>query len=93
MTAHLELDYRRPVPLQTPLVMRARVTESAGRKVVVSGSIALATEPDRSLVEARGIFVAPRPELGEAYFGGITDASGQHRPPGRPTDATAIDPD
>src|SRR4051794_21911022 len=34
MTARLELDYRRPVPLQTPLVMRAAVVEHSGRKVV-----------------------------------------------------------
>jgi acyl-coenzyme A thioesterase PaaI-like protein len=93
MTARLELDYRRPVPLQTPVVLRARVGENAGRKVVVTGSIALAAEPDRPLVQARGLFVAPRPELREAYFGGITDASGQHRPPGRPTDATALHDD
>jgi acyl-coenzyme A thioesterase PaaI-like protein len=93
MTARLELDYRRPVPLQTPLVFRACVTESAGRKTVITGTIALAAEPDRALVEARGVFVAPREELREAYFGAITDASGQHRPPGRPTDATALEQD
>jgi len=30
-------------------------------------------------------------EGGEAaYFGEVTDASGRHRPPGRPTDATAL---
>ena len=93
MTAHLELDYRGPVPLDTPLVMRARVTENAGRKTGIAGEIALASAPDRSLVQARGLFVTPRPEQSEAYFGSITDASGQHRPPGRPTDATALDRD
>jgi acyl-coenzyme A thioesterase PaaI-like protein len=93
MTAHLELDYRRPVPLQTPLVLRARVTENAGRRCVVTGTIATATAPDTVLVEARGVFVTPRQEKAEAYFGAITDASGAHRPPGRPTDATAVEPD
>ena len=44
MTVRLELDYRRPVPLHTPLVLRAAVT----------------------------------------------DASGRHAPPRRPTDATAL---
>jgi acyl-coenzyme A thioesterase PaaI-like protein len=92
MTVHLELDYRRPVPLQTPLVLRARVTEDAGRKSVVTGEIALAAAPDQALVEARGIFVAPRDDVSEAYFGSITDAGGRHRPPGRPTDATALHP-
>lgn len=89
MTAHLELDYRGPVPLDIPLVLRARVTEGAGRKSVVAGTIATAGEPDRTLVTARGVFVAPRAERSAAYFGAITDASGRPSPPGRPTDATA----
>jgi acyl-coenzyme A thioesterase PaaI-like protein len=93
MTAHLELDYRRPVPLETPLVLRARVAENAGRKSVITGEIALAAAPDRPLVQARGVFVTPRPEQTAAYFGEITDASGIHRPPGRPTDATALERD
>jgi acyl-coenzyme A thioesterase PaaI-like protein len=91
MTARLELDYRGPVPLETPLVLRARVVEDAGRKTVVTGTIALAAEPDRALVEARGVFVTPRPEQLETYFSAITDAEGRHSPPGRPTDATALD--
>jgi acyl-coenzyme A thioesterase PaaI-like protein len=90
MTVRLELDYRRPVPLSTPLSLRAQVTEAAGRKCVVTGTIATAAAPDRTLVEARGVFVMPREELHADYFGAITDASGQHRPPGRPTDATAL---
>ena len=60
MTAHLELDYRRPVPLQTPLVLRARVAENVGRRCVVTGTIATASAPDTVLVEARGVFVTPR---------------------------------
>ena len=90
MTVRLEVDYRRPVPLSTSLTMRAQVTEAAGRKCVVTGTIATAAAPDRTLVEARGVFVMPREEARADYFGAITDASGQHRPPGRPTDATAL---
>jgi len=93
MTAHLELDYAGPVPLETPLALRARVAENAGRKSVITGEIALASAPDEALVRARGVFVTPRPEKAEAYFGSITDAAGQHRPPGRPTDATALERD
>ena len=93
MTARLELDYRGPVPLLTPLEMRAHVTEDAGRKTIVQGTIALAEAPDRALVEARGVFVVPRREKAEAYFSAVTDASGRHAPPGRPTDATALQPD
>jgi acyl-coenzyme A thioesterase PaaI-like protein len=90
MTVRLEVDYRRPVPLSTPLVLRARVVEAAGRKCVVTGTIATAEAPDRSLVAASGVFVMPREELHADYFGAITDASGRHAPPGRPTDATAL---
>ncbi|RZU33366.1 PaaI family thioesterase [Blastococcus saxobsidens] len=90
MTAHLELDYRGPLPLQTPLVLRAWVDSNEGRKSVIAGTIALAAEPDRPLVEARGIFVMPRPEKVQAYFGAITDAAGKHTPPRRPGDATSV---
>ena len=91
MTAHLELDYRGPLPLERELVLRAGVAETAGRKSVITGTIALADAPDRILVEARGVFVMPRPEKVEAYFGSITDASGRHTPPRRHGDATALD--
>ncbi|MCZ2859240.1 PaaI family thioesterase [Blastococcus sp. VKM Ac-2987] len=90
MTAHLELDYRGPLPLETPLVFRAWVDSTAGRKSVIAGTIALASDPDRPLVEARGIFVMPRPEKAQAYFGAITDAAGRHTPPRRPGDATSV---
>jgi acyl-coenzyme A thioesterase PaaI-like protein len=91
MTVHLETDYRAPVPLETPLVFRASVAESSGRKSVITGTIALRDAPDQVLVEARGIFVRPRPAVVEAYFGSITDAAGRHTPPHRPSDAGALD--
>ncbi|MGY2003248.1 PaaI family thioesterase [Blastococcus sp. SYSU DS1024] len=90
MTAHLELDYRGPLPLETPLVLRAWVESTEGRKSVIAGTIALAAEPGQPLVEARGIFVMPRPEKAQAYFGAITDAAGRHTPPRRPGDATSV---
>ena len=90
MTVRLELDYRGPVPLETPLLLRAAVSEASGRKVVVTGTIALGTAPEQALVEARGVFVTPRPERSAQYFGSITDAAGRHAPPGRPSDATAV---
>jgi acyl-coenzyme A thioesterase PaaI-like protein len=92
MTVRLELDYRGPVPLESALVLRARVTQDAGRKTLVTGTIAAAADPGHSLVEAHGVFVIPRPERSEALFGAITDAGGRHAPPGRPTDATAVRP-
>jgi acyl-coenzyme A thioesterase PaaI-like protein len=90
MTVHLELDYQGPLPLGTPLVLHARVIEEAGRRSVVTGTIAAAADPGRTLVSARGVFVAPRPERSQEYFGTVTDAAGRHAPPGRPTDATAV---
>jgi acyl-coenzyme A thioesterase PaaI-like protein len=93
MTAHLELDYRGPLPLETKLLLRAGVAETSGRKSVITGTIAVADAPDHVLVEARGVFVMPRPEKVEAYFGSITDSSGRHTPPRRHGDATALDED
>jgi sulfate adenylyltransferase subunit 2 len=90
MTARLELDYRRPVPLDTALVLRAGIAETAGRKVVVTGTIALAEAPEQALVETRGVFVTPRPDRAAEYFGAITDADGRPAPPARAGDATAL---
>jgi acyl-coenzyme A thioesterase PaaI-like protein len=93
MTAHLELDYRGPLPVGERLLLRGRVAENDGRKSRIVGTIALAAAPEQVLVEARGLFVMPRKEKLEAYFGAITDASGQHRPPSRAGDATALEQD
>ena len=93
MTAHLELDYRAPLPVGEKLRFHGQVSENDGRKSLIVGSIALAADPERVLVEARGVFVMPRKEKLEAYFGAITDASGRHRPPSRPGDATAVPED
>ncbi|WP_138734976.1 PaaI family thioesterase [Modestobacter excelsi] len=91
MTGRLELDYRRPVPLETALLLRAAVGGRHGRRVTISGSIALAERPDDALVQARGMWVTPRPQQVEEYFRSITDAAGRPSRPGRPSDATAVD--
>ncbi|WNV75098.1 PaaI family thioesterase [Geodermatophilus sp. DSM 44513] len=83
MTVRLELGYHRPVPLVTPLVLRGRVVASRGRRTTATGTIALAADPERPLVDARGEWVTPRPESVADYFGAITDVSGQYAPPGR----------
>ena len=46
---------------------------------LITGTIALREAPDQPLVEARGIFVMPRPEVVEAYFGTITDSAATTR--------------
>ncbi|TFV91960.1 PaaI family thioesterase [Blastococcus sp. CT_GayMR20] len=93
MTAHLELDYRGPLPVGEPLVFRGSVAESDGRKSLIVGTVALAAAPDQPLVEARGLFVTPRREKLEAYFGAITDGSGGEGPTSMASDATALGED
>jgi acyl-coenzyme A thioesterase PaaI-like protein len=90
MTGRLELDYRRPVPLATPLLLRATVGESHGRRVAITGSIARAEAPDQPLVQARGMWVTPRPEQVEEYFGSLTDAAGRPSRPRRPDDVAVL---
>ena len=90
MTGRLELDYRRPVPLGTALLLRAAVADSRGRRVAIAGSIALAEAPDQPLVQARGMWVTPRPQQVEAYFSAITDAAGRPSRPHRPDDTAAV---
>lgn len=90
MTVRLELDYRRPVPLRTPLVLRAAVGERAGRRTGVTGGIALASAPDQPLVSATGVFVHPTAEQAAAYFGAVTDAAGLPAPPTGGGDATEV---
>lgn len=40
VTASLKVDYLRPTPLGPPLIIRARVTELKGRKVVMTATLA-----------------------------------------------------
>ena len=39
VTASLHVDYLRPTPIDAPLLVRAKVKEISGRKVVVSSSV------------------------------------------------------
>jgi len=54
VTAHLECDFRRPVPVGTELSMRARVDGALGRRVYMSGEALIGA---RVAVSARAIFV------------------------------------
>jgi hypothetical protein len=71
MTVHLEIAYRAPVPLQTPLHLSAEVSDVAGRRVTVRGVITTAADPGKVLVEATGIFVGLRAEQAARLFGGV----------------------
>jgi acyl-coenzyme A thioesterase PaaI-like protein len=71
MTVQLELKYRAPVPLQTPLRLTAEVGAVNGRRVTAWGVLTTAAEPGKILVEASGTFVGLRAEQAARLFGGI----------------------
>ncbi|MFI2205445.1 PaaI family thioesterase [Streptomyces sp. NPDC020192] len=71
LTVSLQLRYHRPVPLETPLCVLARVTGTDDRKIYVTGSITPEADPATQLVTADGVFIAPDPERAEALFPGL----------------------
>lgn len=56
VTASLSIDYRRPVPIDQPLIGRAQWLSHEGRKIRVTGTLSLAAG-DTVLAEARGLFI------------------------------------
>ncbi|MDN0199234.1 PaaI family thioesterase [Streptomyces sp. S.PNR 29] len=68
MTVSLQVRYHRPVPLETPLRVYARVTGTEGRKVFVAGSISVEGDPSTAVVTADGTFVSPDPDRTRALF-------------------------
>ncbi len=73
VTGRLEVRYRSTVPLGQPLRLQARLIDVLGVRAAIRGSISLATDPDDSLVEAEGRFLALRPEQAARLFGGISE--------------------
>lgn len=69
LTAALDIRYQAPVPLHTPLRLAARVTETGGRSITATGSIATADNPHTTLVRATATFVALRPAQLAELFG------------------------
>ena len=76
MTAFLNITYRRALPLDTELELTSRIDWIDGRKTHVLGSIALASDPSVLHVEAEALFIEPRQERQEHYFGGLRDLDG-----------------
>jgi|SRR5690625_845906 len=68
MTISLRTRYHRPVPLQTPLRVLARITSSKDRKITMEGSIATEAAPDASLVSADAVFLEPDPAQARVLF-------------------------
>ena len=63
VTASLTVNYRKPAPAGSYLVLKAETTKAEGRKVWVKGSIGSLGEDenaDQVLVEAEGLFVEPK---------------------------------
>jgi acyl-coenzyme A thioesterase PaaI-like protein len=73
MTIDLKLRYRRPVVLETPLRVTARLTGRHGRKNLVHGTITTAAAPQRILVKAEATFFAPEPDQARALFPSLRD--------------------
>lgn len=64
MTGRLEVTYRSPTPLHTPLRIVGRFDKVEGRKIFTTGEIHAG---DRLCAEAKGLFISVRPEM----FGGL----------------------
>lgn len=65
MTAKMSVNYRRPIPLNTPVIITATVTETKGRKVFVYGKICAAD--GTCLVDSDGLFLRIPAELSDAF--------------------------
>ena len=66
MTGRLTVHYRRPTPLFHEIRVRAWVDRVEGRRVMTRAEM---FDGDLLTAEADGIFVRPRPELAQQYFG------------------------
>lgn len=79
MTVKLSVRYRRPVPLQTPLLVKGWVEGDTGNAKAV---IATAEDPDTALVRAEGMFITPSADQIQRLFGDeslFTEARGLAR--------------
>jgi acyl-coenzyme A thioesterase PaaI-like protein len=78
VTGRLQVRYRAPVPLRTPLRIHGQVVDVLGSRVAVRGTISALDEPDAVLVEAEGRFMTLRKEQSQRLFG---PAVGNRLPP------------
>lgn len=63
VTASLTINYRKPAPAGSFIVLKAETTKVEGRKVWVKGRIEIlgeSEEPGMVLVEAEGLFIEPK---------------------------------
>ncbi|RXG43323.1 hypothetical protein VDGE_02994 [Verticillium dahliae] len=69
VTARLEVNYRKPTPAGTFVVLRAETQRVEGRKAWVAGRIETLVDESKGekpvvLVEANGLFISPKADLG-----------------------------
>jgi acyl-coenzyme A thioesterase PaaI-like protein len=76
MTAYLNITYRRALPLDTEFELTSHIDWFEGRKTHVVGGIALASDPAVDYVQAEALFIEPREERHERYFGELRDLDG-----------------
>lgn len=76
MTAVLTLRYRRPIPLRTPILLQAAVSDTQERSTTVTGTVTTQDDPDTTLVEATGLFIQLSQDKRRTYFGGLRHADG-----------------
>lgn len=72
MTANLTVDYRRPTPLHSTLVLEGTLVSFEGRKIVTRGVI---RHDGEVTAEAQGLFIAMSPEM----FGSLVDRRDQRQ--------------
>jgi uncharacterized protein (TIGR00369 family) len=68
LTATLTVTFRRPVQLGVPLRATAELTGQDGRRTTATARLVAEDDPDTTLAEAEGLFVALRPERAAAVF-------------------------
>jgi acyl-coenzyme A thioesterase PaaI-like protein len=69
MTAHFEVDFLAPVPLGSEIVVTGRITGTERRKLFIEGEMTCTGGEGLVTSRAHGIWIVPRPELYESYFG------------------------
>lgn len=68
LTATLTVTYRRPVHLGVPLLATAELGATEGRRTTATARLVAEDDPDTTLAEAEGLFVALRPERAADVF-------------------------
>ena len=68
LTASLAVRYRRPVPLGTPLLLRAQLGTTEGRRATATATLCAAADPDTVLAEGEAVLIALRPERAAEVF-------------------------